>query len=576
MNITGIEEAHKAVLANMTPRARELDRLERYVDGEQYAGRPSFWDRTVPLQERAPCIRYKIVAAAIASNVDLVLGEGRYPEASTHPDENDASFDESGLDEKSSEVLDRGLLELQRQTRLRSVAKETLTQAQGCGTAVAICGVRAGGRLFVDTVRAKWCERVADVDGRVTRLVIQYPYTVTEKQPDGSWKIRTKLFRREIDAERDVTMLPADASEDGRAQIDWKPDPAQTVEHGLGFCPVVWYAHLRGCAAVDEVDGKAIHALCTSEIEAHDFAISMRHRAALYAGDPQLCEFGVEPGFNPGQGGRTPGIPSTASGGAVGKPGTANEATGRYVVPTQGARKKGVSEAWQYPDKESRAEYLILPPDALKALDDDAHDLRQKLAEALSVVFLDPENAKLVATLSGKSIEMLRERQLNRCDQIRDDFGDGFLLPVLCVLLRIVYVTTTAGGALRLPGAKKLATILGRFAGEAPPPADGDAEPVAPAPAATWTDPYITLKWGAYFKADAEAEGKIVDAVVKAKAANVITRRMAVEKLKPVFNIGNVDQAVKALEKEIEEHASLEAAIDAMKTGDADGDEAAA
>lgn len=566
--ITGQDEARKAVLANMTPRARWLDRLERYVEGTQYDGRPSFWTDGVPVTDRAPCLVYKIVAAAIASNVDLVLGEGRYPEATTHPGEDDEEFDDSGLDEESSETIDRGIVEVARQTRLRAVAREALAQAQACGTAVAICGVRAGGRLFIDTARAKWCERELDLEGRVTRLVIQYPYTVTEKQRDGSWATKAKLYRRVIDAQRDVTMLPADARTDD-AEIKWVEDTTQTFEHKLGFCPVVWYAHMRGCVSIDEIDGRAIHALSLSEIEGHDLALSMRHRAAVYGGDPTLCEFGVEPGYNPAATGRAPGLPATPAGG---KMTSTNQPTGQYLPAQTGpARKKGISQTWQYEDDKARAEYLVLPPDAVKVLDEDAHDLRQKIAEALAVVFMDPENVKFAATVSGKALETLRERQLNRCDQIRDDFGDGFLVPVTCMLLRIVRVTVRSGAALRLAGAAKVAELLQRFETEgAPAVAEG-------APAVVhWTDPNITLRWGDYFKPDAADEQQIITGVVAARTAKIITRRTAVEKIQRIFNIENIDQAVDTLEAEADEHGSLESAVKAMaspKGEDEDEDE---
>lgn len=558
MNVVGIEEAQKAVLANMTPRAKDLDALERYVEGTQYVGRPSWWEDKVPVPERAPCIVYKIVSTAIASNVDLVLGEGRFPEATTNPGENDEAFDDSGLNEDDSSTVDRGLLEIQKQTRFRAVCREALAAAQGCGTAVAIAGVRSG-RLFVDTVRAKWAERDVDVEGRVKRLVIQYPYTVTERQRDGTWRVKAMVYRRVLTETEDVTMLPAAASSDGATmnEEDWTPDPAQSFQHNLGFCPVVWYAHMRGSSTIDEIDGHAIHALSRGEIEAHDLTLSMRHRAAVYGGDPTLCEYGVESGYNPASTGRTPGVPATATGG---KPSSDNPVVGAYQpVQTSPARKKGISQVWQYENDKARAEYLVLHPDAVKVLDENAHDLRQKICEALAVVQMDPENVKFAATVSGKALETLRERQLNRCDQIRDDFGDGFILPVLAVLLRIVSVTVRTGGALRLAGADKLAKVLKKY------DVDNDND--------GWSDPLVTLRWGDYFKPDADDEAKVVATTVAARNASIITKRMALEKVRRIFGIQSIEQAEQALKDEADEHGSLEAAMHAMTADDDDDDD---
>lgn len=572
MKIVGADEAQKAVEAHTTPRAQGLDLLERYVDGTQYAGRASFYDETRPLQERAPCVVYKLVASAISSNVDLVLGEGRFPQLTTNPGEDDQAWGDTGLSKEASKTLDRGISEVLRQTRLKAVAREALGEAQGCGTAVSLIGVRAG-KLFVDSVKAKWCEAEHDNDGRVTKLTIQYPYTETVRQPDATYRVVAKVYRRVIDAQRDVTMIPVEARGDRAiVEADWKADPAQTFEHGFGFCPVVWYAHMRGCTMSGERDGRAIHARALPEIEAHDFSLSMRHRAAIYAGDPTLCEYGVEPGSNPGQAGRTAAAPATQHGG---KPSTANPVVANYVVPTQPARKKGVTQLWQYESDKARAEYLTLPPDAVKALDDDAHDLRQKIAESLCVVFMDPENVKFAATVSGKALETLRERQLNRCDQIRDDFGDGFLLPLVSLLLRVVRVSVRMGTVLRLPGAAKISEVLQRFE-ETPANENGDgAAPSQTASSLTWVDPLILLRWGGYFKPDADAEQKLVTTVVAARTARVITARMALEKVAGVFGIENIDQAEKALADELDEHASAEAAAKASAGADDGEDESA-
>jgi hypothetical protein len=304
---------------------------------------------------------------------------------------------------------------------------------------------------------------VLDYERRVEKLVIQYPYTETYREPlSGKWKVRVKLYRREIDAEKDVTMLPGEANVQG-IEPAWRPDPKQTFEHGFGFCPVNWYAFMRGCQAVNVFDGRAIHERHTDEIRQHDIAISQRHRGALLS-EPQPVETGVSEDHNPTGMGRTPVLPSSEQGdiyasaaalSAAVSQGLTNGAYGSFVKM---ARKKGPGYVWRYPNPDAKVDFLCYPGDALKAQDDNARDLLQKIQESLAVVFLDPENIKFASTTSGKALEAIKQRQIDRCNVYRDDLRDGFLLPNIEMQLRI---TAKLGGKItRVPGAKKIASIL--------------------------------------------------------------------------------------------------------------------
>jgi hypothetical protein len=70
-----------------------------------------------------------------------------------------------------------------------------------------------------------------------------------------------------------------------------------------------------------------------------------------------------------------------------------------------------------------------------------------------------------------------------------------------------------------------------------------------------WLKPSLALRWGSYTKLDGDEQQKIVDATLKSYQGGLITRRMAVEKLKPVYGIENVDAVLEALEKEDKEKA---------------------
>ena len=463
------EQAEKAMRANMTPRYCRLEAFESWVDGTQYQGLPNWWDDDCgrPLWERAPCVEYPVVDIAIRSNVDLVLGDGRFPVFSSKPGE-DESDESNGLNEDQAADLDRFVSEYHRISRFASHAREAFASAQGCGTAVALHGARDG-IPFSESIPAKWATPRLGIHGEVLELEIRYPYLEEYRQPDGKWALRAKLYRRVIDAKRDITYKPADAREDG-AEPSWQEDPELTITHGFGFCPAVWYPFMRGSVPVNQIDGSPIHAGCTDEIRAHDIARSQWHRGALLS-EPQIVETGVPPGYNPTETGRTAIVPATEKGGAytpgdpAHSPTGSNPARGGYLDAPRGkpARKKGPGYIWQFSDPDTKVSVLTYPGDALKAQEDNARDLRIKLQEALCVVFLDPESIKFAATTSGKALEAIKQKQIDRCAMFRDDLRDGFFLPSLDVQMR---VAQKLGKGLRVPGIEKALPLLTKFSGE--------------------------------------------------------------------------------------------------------------
>lgn len=453
-------EATKIIAANTSPRFKRLEELERWVRGAQYEGRPSWWDDKVPLWDRAPCIVYRSAKMAIDSNADLCLGEGRFPAFTTSPDEDDD--DEDGLVGTASEVVDKFIRKYHKASRFRSHARAAFKAAQRCGTAVAIHGTR-NRRPFNDLIPAQWCEPQFDNDRNVTSLEIRYPFLDWAKDASGQWQCTVKLYRRTIDAEFDVTYQPAVARGDG-IEPSWRPDPALSFAHTLGFCPVIWYPFMVESSVVNVIDGEAIHCGLFDEIQAHDIAVSQRHRGALLS-EPQLWESGVQKGYNPTGTGVTPGVAATHDGHDL-APGELP--TARYLMDRAGgdpARKKGPGYVYQYESVEAKLNAIFYPGDALKAQDDNARDLKIKLQEELCVVFLDPENLKAMSNMSGRTLRALKQRQLDRCDQLRDDLDECFLQPSISMQLRIAQKLGPAG--INVPGIKKAAPVLAKFNSDA-------------------------------------------------------------------------------------------------------------
>jgi hypothetical protein len=456
INYEGAGAIARLFEANTSPRYQRLESIETWVTGHQYDDRECDWfEDAAPLWERKPCIVYKVVAIAIESYVDLLFGESRFPAFTSRPGE-DEEDDEAGLDEESSKLLDRFITKHHNLSAFPTYCREGVRAAMGTGTAVGIHGHR-NGKPFAELLPSKWCTPQFDGDRKVTALEVRYPYVDEYKNQRGEWAVRVMLYRRVINETQDVTFFPAEAQEDGREPA-WKPDPSKSVNHNLGFCPVVWYPFMRGCQPVNVIDGNAIHATATDEIQAHDIARSQWHRCALYS-EPQLVETGVAPGYNPTGEGRMPVVPSTQLGGI---PGPNNPLSGGYPTgePNQGARKKGPTYIWTFPDKDTKVFAVTMPKEALEAQHMNVSDLRLKVQEELCVVFMDPENIKFAATTSGKALEAIKQKQIDRCGQYRDDVRDGLLLPSLDMQLRIAQ---RVGKALKVPLIDKVLPILAKF-----------------------------------------------------------------------------------------------------------------
>jgi hypothetical protein len=534
--VKGEEKAQKLVDACTPPRARRLGHIEAFVDGNQYEGRPGWFDETeLPVWDRKPCVKYRAVRSAIASNVDLLLGENRYPQIKAGGDENESDEQlEDGLSSDDSKLIERFLLSVKDEAELEPALRKLYTKEQRCGSCCAIIGSRRG-KLFVESLDPRWTTITRDANLEIESVEISFPFIDHVRLTDG-WHAVAKLYRRVIDASRDVTFKPGLCQEDG-AEPKWQENPAMSVNHGLGFVPVIWHKRdsddSDGCQSED---GKAIHDNLEDEIVAIDIGLSMRHEGALYC-RPERVEIGVTPGYNPT--GETVRVEAYAS---VDGRESGRTASNFYSSGMGGGGKRRRGPGWvnQFDDPATKVMNLENSGDALKALDDDIRDLRTKICETLAWVPLDPDSVKFAATVSGKALEVLRERQLNRVATDRETFGKNVIVAVYQMLLRVVSVVKEAA---RTPGIKKVLPIIAKMS-------DTGAQ---------WQAPRLKLHWPPFFRATAEDEGKLVDTTSKAKDAGLITKRTAVEKLQSVYGIENVDLYLEALEEEAEENRRIAA-----------------
>jgi hypothetical protein len=528
-------QAEKIACAYHTPRYKKLDRLERYAKGTQYEGRSSWWNNEVPLQERAPCLRAPIAERAIRSHKDLCLGEGRFPRITTHVSEDDKAFDSDlGLSETESKLYDRFVQCIVDQTRLPEVSKDAITNGLECGTTVAIARIDDEQKLVVDVEQAKHCTPELYPSGKVKKLEIRYPYIVdVEKKQPGQptvWTCECRIYRRVIDEQTDTTYLPAKASETGGEPDAWIPDPEQTFAHGLGFVPAIWWRRGRKRTTKAEIDGIAIHETLLDEIDGLNFSLSQRHRAARYAGDPQIVEYGVasEDDVKAPRGREAKNVQA----GADDHP--SNRSYRVYDSSNKQSRRKGPGAIWTYTDPQASCEYLVLPAGALDSLVGDIRELYAMIRDALGYVDSDPANIKIGGDVSGKTLEWLYTNAINFCNDLRPDFADGFLLPLVSLLLRLVSTKHKSGETLSIPGFTKVAPLAAKF--------DVDGK---------WQPPEMTCVWGAYFPLSEGDKKAKQERVLAGFESGVLTEQTVVEELATMYpSIKDPAAYLKTVQKE--------------------------
>lgn len=537
------DDAQKLLDAGKTIRAKQLAKLQAYVEGNAYDGRPHFFDDSVPLQQRKPIVQYPLVRIGIESNVAFAMGEGRFPTFLSLSSENDAAFDpQLGLNATESANLDAFNVKLLKLGRLERTFRQAYRMAQASRSVAIVIGFR-GGLPFADLVWSKLCTPSFDDPtdpGKCTRLEIRYRYVERWRDPlitNGEWWPRVFEFLRVIDDTYDTTYLPVaiwDVTDAGA--VDRQSPTKSVIKHGFGLCPVHWYARNLESVVGSNFDGVALHDGSTGLIEQLDYAISQRHRAALYAGDPQTIITGTTDDDWANIGATGPTLRPEEAGTEGGQwrkgfDGLASVAAGNKAV------KRGVMHPWRITDPNGKVDVLTLPGDALTALDNDGKDLANKLADALAVTLLDPSMFGGGGDLSGRTLAFIFSKQINRVSQDREDLGRCCMLPVFNLYYRALLANSSG---VYLPGLAKVLPTLKRF-----------YLPVQGTQTVAWFSPQIEVKWGDYFEPSDVDEATRVSTALSAYNGKILTLQSALEHIRSVFSISNVDQYAKTLTDEV-------------------------
>lgn len=505
------ETMRRLVALGETPRYWRINALEALYEGHRYEGRPSFWDASVPLQERAPVVQAMLARVAVQRLTTLVFGERSFPGLTPRP-----AVWRTALSDADREALASLLGEIVATSHLSRTMRQYLGEGLKCGSACAVLSL-VEGLPRIDLLPVKWCTPTLDRLGRVTRLVVE------AKRPgdDGGWY----WYRREIDDTSD-RVWPEIRVQDREEKPRWERiKPVEEI--ALPFCPVVWTRNLPP-ATCASIDGLALCEGMEDELEALDFDLSQLHRNARYNGEPQMVRTGVDP---------ERASPLGASGPGVQAPPDSRFSWLQSVLP-QGWRsigggsqvaKKGPGQIWNLPAG-GDAKLLESTGAGATILQGAVQELRRVVLDATGVVLADPQTLGS-GDLSARALTLMHAPMLDVADNLRVDYGDA-----LCEILSgVVRLCLQAGGdGVLLASWDKARAVVARLI-------VGDR----------WLGLPLALQWGPYFEPSAaDVRETIASARSAAGDRPVVSARTAVQMAARVTGVTDVDAECEALEGE--------------------------
>ena len=303
----------------------------------------------------------------------------------------------------------------------------------------------------------------------------------------------------------------------------------------LECCPVVWVRNdAEATATADQVDGHALIEGLEDEVEALDFELSQLYRNALYNGEPQLVQIGVD-----GDASMSAPVGQTAKSegfswfnGVV--PEWASRLAGRGTTT---AMKKAPGKVWKLPQGgdakmiESTGAGAGIIAGAIK-------ELRRVLTDASGVVLFDADSLG-GGDLAARTLQLMHAPMLDHADNLRVEYGDA-LMRILSMMLRVLSSQAARAGGVMLASYDAALPALDRLAG-----AD------AVTGARRWIGPALSLAWGDYFAPSAADKAAAIDTALKATGNKpVLTQRTALANVAAMFSVADVDAEAAEVERE--------------------------
>jgi len=372
---------------DLPERAFTLEMRKRVLDGELYDRHrhPFHYEMSesgeyVPLRERRPSVRNNLCRTVVDDSVSLLFSEGHFPTVEMQDGQRKAA-----------------LHRLIKEMRLNEVMIDAATR--GAVGSVAILLRVLDSRVFLNVIDTayltpQWNPAEPDtllcvtekrkVDGKALQ---DAGYTIADEDAATQF-----WFQREWDTNVERWFVPAKVGGDANAEP--VVDLQKTIEHQLGFVPLVWVKNLPGG---DGIDGKATFPdeAIDTQIEI-DYQLSQAGRGLKFMSDPTLV------------------IRNEANAGAPMIKGAANA----IMVGQDGDAK-----------------LLEISGDSTTAVMAYVTHLREVALEAMHGN--RASNEKLSAAQSGRALEMLNQALVWLADRLRISYGEGAILDLMQMIVRI-------------------------------------------------------------------------------------------------------------------------------------------
>ncbi len=366
-------------------RTRTLDILKRVLDGKLYDVLPyQFHEERgsggeyIPLRNRRPSVRYALCRTIVEDSVSLLFSEGHFPTIDC-----------------ANRAVRATLADIVKESRLNLIMTEAAMR--GAIGSVAILMRVLRGRIFFDVLETTHLTPHWDPEEPDKLLQVTERYKVSgELLVSNGYEIANVTgeywFAREWDVNVERWFIPLPVDSPDAAAVD----EVRSVQHNLGFVPMVWIRNLPGPSSTgDPADGACtFRAAIETQIEI-DYQLSQAGRGLKYSSDPTLL---------------------------IKEPAT----TDNEII-------KGAGNALVVTEK-GDAKLLEIGGTASAAVIEYVRTLREF---ALESVHGNRANAdRLTAAQSGRALELMNQGLVWLADNLRVSYGEGALLSLARMVLQ--------------------------------------------------------------------------------------------------------------------------------------------
>ncbi len=381
-------------------RQHRLNMLGRVLDGSLYDHllypfSMEYLDNTgeyIPIHKRRPSARYRLCGTVVDDSVSLLFADGRFPSIDCADEETRA-----------------GLALVIKDARLPGVMVDAATRGSVGSVCLWMRVLKL--RVFVEALDTQFLTPTFDPESPDRLLSVTERYKVKGSvlqemgyAVDDADTGAMFWFQRVWDDQSETWHVPTKVVD---KNTNPPVDPKRTVQHGLGFCPMIWVRNLPGGNGPDGSSTMIREALDT-QIEI-DYQLSQAGRGLRYAADPTLL------------------IKQPVSGSSGPMVRTASQA---LIV-----------------DADGDAKLLEINGTAADAVMNYVRGLRDLALESLHGNRANAD--KLSAAQSGRAMELMNQALIWLADRLRTSYGDGGVLPLLRMIIavRAKFALVTASGA---------------------------------------------------------------------------------------------------------------------------------